>query len=138
MASSHETTTLEIIPQIGTISGKTVKIPERPWIKDEFIDTIEVETMTLDALFKKYHVQQADIVKIDVEGLEYDILRSTSILERIKKIVVEYHNHKIRKALITLLKENGFALVHEDHEKNMYYGDLYFQRRYPAAHRGLI
>lgn len=124
------TTTLEIIPQIGAIGGKKVKIPERPWVKDSFIKIIPVQTVTLDAIFEKYKIQKADIVKIDIEGSEYDVLRHTSILARINKLVVEYHNGKIRDNIIALLTANMFKLVLEDHQEGTYYGDLYFKNEH--------
>lgn len=123
------TMSLEIIPQIGAIGGTTVKIPERPWIKDSFIKKVEVQTITLDMLLEKYNIDKVDILKIDVEGLEYEILRNCTMLNRIKKIVLEYHNTEIRSRLIPFMKGCMFDLVYEGHEKNAYYGDLYFINR---------
>ncbi len=121
-------TSLEIIPQIGAIGGKTVMIPERPWIRDEFIQNVPVKTTTLNELFDKYSIQKADIVKIDVEGMEFEILEKSSVFSRIKKIVVEYHTREIREKIIDLLRSNDFFLVFEDNRENTYYGDLYFKR----------
>ncbi len=126
--ASSDKMTLEIIPQIGAISGKSVKIPERPWIKDNFIKRFEVDCITLDALFDRFKCLKADIVKIDIEGLEYQVLENASVLDRIDRMVIEFHNSEIRRSLIAFLKEKNFKLVLEEHSMDNYYGDLYFQK----------
>ena len=128
VASFVGLTTLEIVPQIGAIGGKRVKIPERPWMQEAFIQKIAVKTTTLDALFEKYGVLKADIVKIDVEGFEIDILEKSFVLNRIDKIVVEYHSRELRENVISILSANDFLLVFEDNRKDSYYGDLYFRK----------
>ena len=55
---------------------------------------VEVSVTTLDALFADYAIERCDLLKIDVEGAEYEIFASASpdTLARIQRIVGEYHD----------------------------------------------
>ena len=54
----------------------------------------EVPARTLDDLFERHEIDACDLMKIDVEGAEYDILHAASddTLARIRRIHGEYHN----------------------------------------------
>jgi hypothetical protein len=106
-----------------------VRTPERPWIKDSFVRRLRVPAITLDQLFEKNHISKADILKMDVEGMEYDILKGTSVFPRIEKLVLEYHGLEIKTKLLDLLAEKGFRLVFEEKTGTLTYGDLYFVKR---------
>ena len=45
-------------------------------IKDEDIDEIEIEFITFDGLIEKFEIESIDKLQIDVEGAEYEILKS--------------------------------------------------------------
>ena len=119
---------LEIIEQIGAIGGKSLRIAVRPWLKDEFIEKTDVDVITLDTLCRENNISNIDILKIDVEGMEMDILgNSRALLDRVDKIVVERHSRKLRDEVVTFLTDNHFDLVfEEDPEFERYYGDIYF------------
>jgi FkbM family methyltransferase len=53
----------------------------------------DVEILTLEGLFKRSAIEKCDLLKLDCEGSEYDILLNspTSVLDRIRQIVLEYH-----------------------------------------------
>ena len=55
---------------------------------------IEVPTITLKDLMDTNHIEQIDFLKMDCEGSEGIILRSTSkdYLQRIRKIAMEFHD----------------------------------------------
>jgi FkbM family methyltransferase len=97
---------MEIVPQIGSIGGQTVRIPQRKWLKDEFIRKISVKTITLDNVISKYNLEKIDILKMDVEGLELEILKCCSELHKIIHIVLEYHSEELRQGLIELLEKS--------------------------------
>lgn len=55
-------------------------------------DSYEVETITLDTLLRHYGIAQVDLLKLDIEGSEYDVLKS--ITKPIaKQISVEFHDN---------------------------------------------
>lgn len=54
---------------------------------------IEVPALSLDAILSS-HPGDVDLLKIDVEGAEYEIIGGTSVdqLRRIRQVVLEYHD----------------------------------------------
>jgi FkbM family methyltransferase len=51
----------------------------------------QVPTITLDAIIEKYHLDSIDILKMDIEGLEYEVFQSFKHLSLVKYILVEIH-----------------------------------------------
>jgi len=114
----------EIVEQVSAIGGKDLGIMNRPWLKKDMTKKVKVGCITLTKLFKEYNIEKANILKIDVEGMELEILKSSkNLLDKIHKIVVEWHSKKIRDGLKRFLKRNGFKLIFEEKRE---YGDLYF------------
>ena len=122
---------LEIVPQIGAIGGKSVRIPERKWMKDEFIHNITAKALALDTVFTKYKINKVDILKLDVEGMEFEILSNCHNLDKVERLVIEYHSEKIKEQLIKLLESQKFSLSYVDYEQGDYYGDIYFTKSRP-------
>lgn len=56
--------------------------------------TVEVEVTTLDAVFDDHAIEHCDLLKIDIEGAEYEALgrASPATLAGIDRIVGEYHD----------------------------------------------
>jgi FkbM family methyltransferase len=54
---------------------------------------IQVETLTLEDVFREYLVERCDLLKLDCEGAEYEILAAVpaELWERILRIRMEYH-----------------------------------------------
>ena len=48
-------------------------------IKEDDIETIQIEFITFDDLIQKYSIKSIDKLQIDVEGAEYKIMNSTSV-----------------------------------------------------------
>jgi len=55
---------------------------------------VEVSVTTLDAVFADHAIERCDVLKIDVEGAEYEIFAAASqdTFARIDRIVGEYHD----------------------------------------------
>ncbi len=55
---------------------------------------VDVPAMTLDALFEQHEIERCDLLKLDVEGAEYEILHAASETSwaRICRIYGEYHD----------------------------------------------
>ncbi|MGA9530128.1 MAG: FkbM family methyltransferase [Terriglobales bacterium] len=86
---------------------------------------IPVAALTLTDLIEQYNLPQIDLLKMDIEGSEWEVLHSTpeSTLHRIRRIQFEYHEVHARfgysrKALFDYLQSTGYALTHceEDRE----------------------
>ena len=89
-------------------------------------DYIEVQSLPLDAVFRKHEIKQCDLLKIDVEGAEHEILHAASddTFSRIKRIHGEYHDVRPAKSqarimeLQSFLENKGFTVqIEPDHKK---------------------
>ena len=58
--------------------------------------SVEVETISLATLMRRLGITKIDILKLDIEGAEFDLIASTpdQILQRINQITVEFHDFK--------------------------------------------
>jgi FkbM family methyltransferase len=73
---------------------------------------VTVRTTTLQALYDQYFKGRAiDICKIDIEGAEYEVLHSSSdvLLQKIRNLVIEFHDPAQTPACIDRLLGLGFA-----------------------------
>lgn len=124
VSAKNEEISFEIVPEVSAIGAKDIRLQKRPWLREERIQKITVEGIKLPNLCKKNSIDKADILKIDVEGAEMEILRtSKGFLKNIKKIVVEWHTEKLRDEVKEFLKDNDFKLVFEEKRQC---GNLYF------------
>ena len=86
--------------------------------RKEFV-TYKVHTITLDSFVKKNKIKSIDILKIDIEGSEYELLKgakNTLNKNKVKIILVEIlakKNFYIKKEkkVLNLLKRRNFALL---------------------------
>jgi FkbM family methyltransferase len=114
----------EVVEQVNAICGKNVNNIKRPWLKKEMIKKIVVDYISLEKLCSEYRLETINILKLDVEGMETEILKSSkNLLDKIQRIVVEYHSEKSKKALKKYMKNEGFTLLFEEKKT---FGDLYF------------
>jgi len=77
--------------------------------------TKQVKTYSFNDFVTKYNIDKIDILKIDVEGSEYEILEHMSddyLKNNISKSIIEFHfNDGIKlKRIIDKLERNGFAI----------------------------
>ena len=79
----------------------------------------KVRTITIDSFLKKNKIKSIDILKIDVEGSEYELLQGAKNAlkeEKIKIILIEIIGKKNlyiqkEKKILNLLKERNFTLM---------------------------
>lgn len=92
-----------------------------------------VPTRSLTSLFAEFAQDGVDLVKLDVEGAEFEVLmqETAETLSRCKQISVEFHPHDARTApdvariedAADRLKSLGFAVVRCSYQG---YGDVLF------------
>lgn len=86
--------------------------------KQNFID-VEVESIRMDDFVKMNGIDSIDFLKLDVEGMNYEVLEGFgNELKRVKAIQTEseyeqyWEGQKLFKDMQTLLVENNFKLVY--------------------------
>jgi len=86
----------------------------------------QVSCITLTDLLEKYNLPRVDLLKMDIEGSEWEALHSTpvSTFHRIRRLQFEYHEVHARlgysrDALFQYLRGAGYKLLHyhEDEHK---------------------
>ena len=118
----------------GRLGGRTTQFAElAPNLLDE---EIEVPMTTLETLFRECRVDRCDLLKVDVEGGEYDIFDALppDTWERIRRIAGEYHNVRPKdprtriEALCAQLEGAGFRVRVEPSHRHVNHG-LFFAER---------
>jgi len=109
-----------IIPFNNAVSSKTEKI--KIYLNDDesghsmFLENsnyIEVNSISIDDIFKNNSIQKCHFLKLDCEGAEYEIIEllSKNYLQKIEKTVIEYHMFDTQPHLLQKLQntlENNF------------------------------
>jgi len=93
-------------------------------IKEDDIETIQIEFITFDDLIKKYSIKSIDKLQLDVEGAEYKIMNSINFQKiKINKIIFEskhfdgtFIEGKKLQEIEEKLKSNGYKLQQIDKE----------------------
>jgi FkbM family methyltransferase len=73
-----------------------------------------IDVISLATLFERYTIDRCDFLKLDCEGAEFEIILQAdpSVLNRVRTIVMEYHDHLSRNYshvdLLEKLKSLGF------------------------------
>ncbi len=96
-------------------------------------EEIVVQMSTLDILLAEEKIEQIDLLKIDVEGFEYDVLKgaTNSLMNgTVKAIQIERHMDDMRSdnsvAIHKLLTQTGFNLCATvKHTFGNFYEDIY-------------
>lgn len=79
------------------------------------IKDISYDSVTVEEIFRKNRLDRCDLLKMDIEGCEYEVFRSLSekVLQRINAITMECHvfdGGKDLTDLIRRLKQSGFTI----------------------------
>ena len=93
-------------------------------IKEDDIETIQIEFITFDDLIQKYSIKSIDKLQIDVEGAEYKIMNSINFQKiEINKILFEskhfdgtFVEGKKLQEIQEKLRSNGYKLQQIDKE----------------------
>lgn len=99
----------------------------------------KIERINIDSILEMYNIEKIDILKIDIEGAEYDILENITnkTLERIDQITVEFHDFidpslKDRTAaIVDNMKSLGYSVISNrlDYKYGSDYYDTLFYKK---------
>ena len=72
-------------------------------------DTLEVQTVTVEEIMKRFDLQNIDFLKMNCEGCEYGIIRSLppDAFESISEIILEFHNGPLD--IPKILSKHGYT-----------------------------
>lgn len=83
-------------------------------------DRTEVNVMGLDEFFTAHGIDRCKLLKVDIEGMEYDALYASTILPKVEFVTGEFHmNHKLeflgrRMDALATWVGNQSKLIHID------------------------
>jgi len=85
---------------------------------DESTSNTFIETTTLEVIFDTYKIGNVDLLKMDIEGSEFDVIQASLDLlsKRVRRIVIEYHasvKADGRDFLVESLQASTFKLIYE-------------------------
>ena len=87
---------------------------------NENVETCQFPVRAVSSLAKQFNHSSLDLLKLDIEGFEYEVLHDVLNSEiEIKQICVEFHHffEGIPKAktreLINLMKSHGYRIIHK-------------------------
>lgn len=98
----------------GNVLSETVSTCN-PDTEGKSSDANLVSSVTLDSLLSDLNISRCDLLKVDCEGAEYEILRSTSreSFRKIERISMECHERRMEEAA-AILRDAGFETSCED------------------------
>ncbi|MEB3192341.1 MAG: FkbM family methyltransferase [Snowella sp.] len=78
--------------------GNHIKKVEDHNNTEEIINTVQVNSITISEFLKKHNINKIDLLKLDIEGAEFEVLNSIddSLLLTIKQITIEFHDFKFK------------------------------------------
>ncbi len=99
-------------------------------IRQDEIRSYEVETVNLSGLVNKTGIHKIDLLKLDIEGIEYDLLSRTfkDDLKPFRQIFVEFHHKSVprysrrdTKAIVKHICSLGFKVFTADGRNYLFY-----------------
>jgi len=88
-----------------------------------FIEVVQATTLT--DLIAEHGIEQIDLLKMDVEGAEYDILLNCPVdtLKKVRRLVMEFHDFRddprSHRDLVDFLNSHGFTAVAEKNASSL-------------------
>ena len=72
----------------------------------------KVKTYSLDDFLKQEGLDQVSLLKLDIEGAEYEVLNSFNYWQKVDNIVLEYHDfsENNHSQLVGFLEKNGYKI----------------------------
>jgi len=83
----------------------------------------------IDYIAEKFKLKKVDLIKMDIEGEEYNAIRGAkkTIAEFKPRIVAEIHSKKLREDILKFLGEYGYKLIFEKVKKDYGFYLDYFE-----------
>jgi FkbM family methyltransferase len=121
-----------VAPEDGTVYMSTnpeIPSPCRTSINTSKHNRISIQGVCLETLFNIENLQEIDFLKIDIEGVEYELLSkaNSDTLRCARRIGLEYHDNGDYKSIWNKLENSGFECTR--HPKKGIPGVVEFTRK---------
>lgn len=95
----------------------------------------EVEVIGINDLMNNLGLEKIDFLKIDCEGAEKDIFENITndTLNKINKVVIEYHSNEIKEIILNRLKNSDFQVQEVTSELIFAYNKNYYKNKKKIA-----
>ena len=97
----NRVTNVHLSPKAITKDGRSLTMATNPTnsggasaVKETFIRrgvVRDIPSLTLDEVFRAQAIDRCKLLKIDCEGLEYEVLYNTRVLDRVDYLAGEFH-----------------------------------------------
>lgn len=126
-AVSKDNQTLSFFESKENESGSILN--EHTNIKNDEIIMYDVESLSLKELVKKTGSTSVDLLKLDIEGAEYELLKNVSKedVAPFKQIFIEFHHHctdysiKETEKIVQHLSEKNFKVFTRDNHNYLFF-----------------
>jgi FkbM family methyltransferase len=107
---------VENISSDGSSLFGRVSLTKRHFIEGSHdSETLLVRTVRLDTLIKRFRLESVDLIKMDIEGAEYEVLTDPTLdLSNVYNIIVEVHyeyNSPEFREIVKALYRHGFKVA---------------------------
>jgi FkbM family methyltransferase len=101
-------------PDTFTSENTTAGSLNQEWINKEDRSSIIVDVLRLDTYIRNNQIEGIDLLKIDVETLEYEVILGygASLYRHLPVIILEVQNRKIGKRIESLFDKNIYSFFH--------------------------
>ena len=86
--------------------------------------SVTVQCTTLDDIFRENHIETCELLKMDIEGAEFETIAAASdnVLSRVQRIILEWHqkggSHR-EQDILDLLTKRGFSTRSDVPSRNL-------------------
>ena len=128
---------VDLTNSLSKLNTKSIYLKSKNFIlkNEENPPSKKINVKTLDSLCNEKKINKIDILKIDVEGHEYDVLLgSKKIIKNVNVILIEIQKNKMyknysQKKIYKFLKKNNFELIHSFNFPLMFFKDCVFKKK---------
>lgn len=102
-----------VAPEDGTVYmdlNPEIPSPCRTSLVSSENDLVSIKSVCLETLFNLENLEEIDLLKIDIEGVEYELLDKTNsdTLRCARRIGLEYHGNGDYQSIWNKLEDSGF------------------------------
>jgi FkbM family methyltransferase len=85
VGSKYESREIVISKEMSGGSSTLINFKESDHIKEN------IRIVTLEEIFSEYEIKKCKLLKIDIEGMEHEVLWNTTVLPLVENLVGEFH-----------------------------------------------